>query len=76
MITSSANRDSFHALNPNSNLNANPTYILYIRNKVPYFSSHGNVNADKGICLIAVFSVINVVIRGALIRGAEKETKQ
>ena len=25
MITSSANRDSFHALNPNSNLNANPT---------------------------------------------------
>ena len=27
MITSSANRDSFHALNPNSNLNANPTYI-------------------------------------------------
>ena len=27
MITSSANRDSFHAFNPNSNLNANPTYI-------------------------------------------------
>ena len=27
MITSSANRDSFHALNPNCNLNANPTYI-------------------------------------------------
>ena len=30
MITSSTNRDSFHALNPNSNLNANPTYI-YIK---------------------------------------------
>ena len=27
MISSSANRDSFHALNPNSNLNDNPTYI-------------------------------------------------
>ena len=25
MITSSANRDSFRVLNPNSNLNANPT---------------------------------------------------
>ena len=25
MITSSANRDLFHALNPNSNLNTNPT---------------------------------------------------
>ena len=24
MITSNANRDSFHALNPNSNLNAKP----------------------------------------------------
>ena len=29
MITSNANRDLFHALNPNSNLNANPTYICY-----------------------------------------------
>ena len=28
MITSSANRDSFHALNPNSNLSANPKYIF------------------------------------------------
>ena len=28
MITSNANRDSFHALNPNSNLNTNPTYIF------------------------------------------------
>ena len=28
MITSSANRDSFHAPNPNSNLNVNPTYII------------------------------------------------
>ena len=27
MITSNANRDSFHALNPNSNLNAKPTNI-------------------------------------------------
>ena len=26
MITSNANGDSFHALNPNSNLNVNPTY--------------------------------------------------
>ena len=30
MITSNANRDSFHALNPNSNLNANPTYICLL----------------------------------------------
>ena len=30
MITSSANRDSFHALNPNSNLNDNPTYIYML----------------------------------------------
>ena len=29
MITSSVNRDSFHALNPNSNLNANPTHICH-----------------------------------------------
>ena len=29
MITSNTNGDSFHALNPNSNLNANPTYIYF-----------------------------------------------
>ena len=46
-------------------------YIYYIPNKVLHFSSHANVNVNKGICLIAVFSVINVVIR-----GAEKETMQ
>ena len=28
MITSSAKGDSFHAFNPNSNLNADPTYII------------------------------------------------
>ena len=27
MITSNANGDSFHALNPNPNPNVNPTYI-------------------------------------------------
>lgn len=45
-------------------------YIYYIRNKVLYFNSHGNVNADTEISLLAVFSVINV-----LIRGAEKKNK-
>lgn len=44
-------------------------YIYYIHNKVQYISSHGNVHADKAICLVAVFSVLNVVIRGSLIRG-------
>ena len=29
MITSSVNMDSFYALNPNFNRNANPTYIYY-----------------------------------------------
>lgn len=28
------------------------------------------------ICLIRVFSVINVIIRGVILRGAEKERKQ
>ena len=56
-------------------------YIYYIRNKVLYFSNNDNVNVGKGICFIAVFSIINVVkrgalIRGVLIRGPENETKR
>ena len=30
MITSNANGDSFHALNPNPNPNVNPTYVYII----------------------------------------------
>lgn len=45
--------------------------MYYICNKVPYFSSHANLNTNKIIYLIAVFSITN-----ALIRGAGKETMQ
>ena len=49
MITSSANRDSFHALNPNSNLNANPTYIYMSEMKehrsLPFVAVGGPLSA-------------------------------
>ena len=35
MITSNANGDSFHALNPNPNLNVNPTYIYVGDERAP-----------------------------------------
>ena len=38
MITSSANRDSFHAPNPNSYLNVNPTYTYVGDKKTPEHS--------------------------------------
>ena len=38
-ITSSANRDSFHALKSNSNLNANPTYNCVFAEKSHTFES-------------------------------------
>lgn len=45
--------------------------MYYIRNNDPYFSSHDNINTNKRICLIAVFTITN-----ELIRGAGKETTQ
>lgn len=30
--------------------------MYYIRNKDPYFSSHGNINTNKRICLSSIFN--------------------